>query len=84
MSERIQLARGRDRIRLTVMNTSSRVIRVSSHFPFWRTNGRLRFDRTAAQGFRLDLPAGATVRFAPGEEKDVTLVRFAGRGGIDG
>jgi urease beta subunit len=84
MSERIQLARGRDRISLTVTNTSSRVIRVSSHFPFWRTNGRLRFDRTAAQGFRLDLPAGATVRFAPGEEKDVTLVRFAGRGGIDG
>ncbi len=83
MSERIQLARGRDRIRLTVMNTSSRVIRVSSHFPFWRTNGRLRFDRTAARGFRLDLPAGATVRFAPGEEKEVVLVHFAGRGGTD-
>lgn len=84
MTDRIALAPGRWRIRLTVTNTSSRVIRVSSHYPFWRTNRRLEFDRAAAHGSRLDVPAGASVRFAPGETKDVALVRYAGRGGIDG
>jgi len=84
MTDRIALALGRGRIRLTVTNTSSRVIRVSSHYPFWRTNRRLEFDRAAAHGSRLDVPAGASVRFAPGETKDVVLVRYAGRGGIDG
>jgi urease beta subunit len=84
MTDRIALASGRGRIRLTVTNTSSRVIRVSSHYPFWRTNRRLEFDRAAAHGSRLDLPAGASVRFAPGETKDVVLVRYAGSEGIDG
>ena len=84
MTDRIALAPGRGLIRLTVTNTSSRVIRVSSHYPFWRTNRRLEFDRAAAHGSRLDVPAGASVRFAPGETKDVVLVRYAGTGGIDG
>jgi urease beta subunit len=84
MTDRIALAPGRGRIQLTVTNTSSRVIRVSSHYPFWRTNRRLEFDRAAAHGSRLDVPAGASVRFAPGETKDVVLVRYAGSGGIDG
>jgi len=57
VSERIELAPGRDRIRLEVTNTSARVVRVSSHYPFWRTNRRLEFDREAARGFRLDVPA---------------------------
>ena len=65
-------------------NTSSRVVRVSSHYPFWRTNARLVFDREAARGSRLDVPAGASVRFAPGEAKEVVLVRYGGRGGEDG
>jgi len=82
--ERIELAIGRERIRLTVTNTSGRVIRVSSHYPFWRTNRRLAFDRDAALGFRLDVPAGGSVRFAPGEQKQVQLVRYGGRGGVDG
>ncbi len=84
MKERTELAAGRERIRLAVTNTSRRIVRVSSHYPFWRTNPRLAFDRTAARGFRLDVPAGASVRFAPGETKEVHLVRYGGRGGADG
>jgi urease beta subunit len=84
VKDRIELAPDRDRIRLLVMNTSDRAIRVSSHYPFWRTNRRLDFDRDAADGFRLDVPAGASVRFAPGEAKQVQLVRYGGRGRADG
>jgi urease beta subunit len=84
MTDRIGLAAGRPRIRLTVTSTSSRIIRVSSHYPFWRTNRRLRFDREAARGYRLDLPAGTTMRFAPGASIEVDLVRYGGRRGADG
>ena len=84
MKERIVLAGGHDRIRLRVTNTSSRVVRVSSHYPFWRTNPRLEFDRESAQGFRLDIPAGASVRFSPGETKEVVLVSYRGRERRDG
>jgi urease subunit gamma/beta len=66
-----------ERRRLDVRSTSRRVIRVSSHFPFHRVNRRLEFDRIAAAGFRLDLPAGSSERWAPGEAKRVTLVRYA-------
>lgn len=65
----------RDRLTVSVTNTGRRPIRVSSHYPFSEVNQRLDFDRAAARGFRLDLPAGATVRWAPGETRDVTLVR---------
>jgi urease subunit gamma/beta len=68
----------RERRRLSVTNTSRRVIRVSSHHPFELVNPRLAFDRSLAEGFRLDLPAGDSERWAPAEEKDVELVRFAG------
>ena len=81
MTDPIELAPGRERIRLAVTNTSSRVVRVSSHYPFWRANARLEFDRDAARGFRLDVPAGASVRFAPGEDREVVLVRYGGTGG---
>lgn len=84
MKKRIELAPGQERIQLAVTNTSTRVVRVSSHYPFWRTNARLAFDREVALGFRLDVPAGASVRFAAGETKDVVLVRYGGRGGADG
>lgn len=84
MNERIELSPGRERIRLEVTNTSRYVVRISSHYPFWRTNRRLTFDRDAARGFRLDIPAGSSTRFAPGETKEVPLVRYAGRGGTDG
>jgi urease beta subunit len=84
VSDPIELAHGRDRITLEVTNTSTRVVRVSSHYPFWGTNRRLAFDREAARGFRLDVPAGSSVRFAPGETREVTLVRYGGHGGSDG
>ena len=61
---------------LAVRSTSRRVIHVSSHFPFHRVNARLEFDRGAAEGFRLDLPAGSSARWAPGELRTVKLVRY--------
>ena len=67
-----------ERRSLTVRSTSARAIRVSSHFPFDRVNQRLEFDRSAAAGFRLDLEAGSSLRWAPGETRTVTLVRFRG------
>jgi urease subunit gamma/beta len=70
----------RERRELTVRNSSSRPVRISSHFPFDRVNPRLVFDRAAAAGFRLDLEAGSSVRWAPGETRTVTLVRFGGKG----
>jgi urease beta subunit len=79
----VDLAPGRERRRLTVENRSRRVVRVSSHYPFERTNRRLTFDREAAAGFRLDIPAGDSVRWAAGETRDVELVRYAGRLGRD-
>ena len=60
-----------------VRNASTRVVRVSSHYPFDRVNHRLAFDRAAAAGFRLDLAAGDTERWSPGETKEVRLVRYA-------
>lgn len=73
----------RVRITLTVTNTSQRPVRVSSHLPFHETNAKLTFDRDAARGFRLDLPAGDSSRWAPGETRDVALVAFGGGGGLD-
>ena len=72
---------GRDHLTLSVRNESSRAVRVSSHYPFERTNPRLAFDRESATGFRLDLPAGASERWRPGETKTVVLVRYGGRTG---
>ncbi|MDQ4109278.1 MAG: urease subunit beta, partial [Actinomycetota bacterium] len=76
----IELAPGRDRIRLRVTNRGEHPIRVSSHFPFWRSNEHLEFDRTLADGFRLDLPSGDSLRWAPGETHEVDLVRYGGAG----
>lgn len=70
-----------ERRTLTVENTSRRAVRISSHFPFDQVNARLRFDRGQAAGFRLDLPAGSSERWAPGESRSVTLVRYRGPAG---
>jgi len=75
---------GRDRLELEVRSRSTRVIRVSSHFPFERVNPRLEFDRAAAAGYRLDVSAGSSVRWAPGETKRVRLVRYGGEQGHRG
>jgi len=77
--QEVELAAGRERRWLTVRNKSRRPVRVSSHFPFWRCNRRLAFDRDAARGFRLDIPAGSSVLWAPAETKDVGLVRYGGQ-----
>jgi urease subunit gamma/beta len=66
---------GRARLELEVHNTSRRVVRVSSHFPFERVNARLAFDRASAAGYRLDIEAGSTERWAPGETRTVRLIR---------
>jgi urease subunit gamma/beta len=80
----VELAPGKDRIRLRVTNRGEHPIRVSSHFPFWRSNERLEFDRQAAEGFRLDLPAGDSLRWGPGETHEVDLVRYGGSGAAAG
>jgi urease subunit gamma/beta len=59
---------------LAVTNTGDRPIQVGSHYPFAETNRALDFDRAAAAGMRLDIPAGAAVRFEPGEQKTIRLV----------
>lgn len=69
-----------ERREIAVENTSRRAVRISSHYAFHRVNQRLRFDRALAEGFRLDLPAGASERWAPGETRTVKLVRFQGDG----
>jgi urease subunit beta len=67
-----------------VLNTGDRPIQVGSHFHFADVNDALSFDRTAAAGFRLDVPAGTSVRFEPGAERDVTLVALAGARRVQG
>lgn len=69
---------GRPTRTLTVTNTGDHIIRVSSHYPFNEVNPRLEFDRAAAKGYRLDLPAGSTLRWGPGETRHVTLVAYGG------
>jgi urease subunit gamma/beta len=75
---------GRDSTRLSVTNTGDRPIQVGSHYHFVETNAALTFDRKAAHGMRLDIPAGTAVRFEPGETKTVSLVAIAGRRVIRG
>ena len=69
---------GRRTVELTVANAGDRPIQVGSHFHFFDANRALRFDREAARGMRLSIPAGTAVRFEPGDEKRVTLCEFAG------
>jgi urease subunit beta len=63
---------------LMVVNTGDRPVQVGSHYHFAETNPGLAFDRTAARGLRLDIPAGTAVRFEPGQSRTVTLVPFGG------
>jgi urease subunit beta len=74
----LELNAGRETRVVRVMNTGDRPIQVGSHFAFDRVNEALAFDRAAARGFRLDIPAGTSVRFEPGAEKDVPLVALGG------
>ncbi len=69
---------GRATVEIVVANTGDRPIQVGSHYHFHETNPALEFDRAAARGFRLDIPAGTAVRFEPGQRRTVTLVALAG------
>lgn len=77
-SEPIQANVGRKTAKLIVRHTGDRPIQVGSHYHFFEVNDALRFDRDAARGMRLNIPAGTSVRFEPGDEKEVPLVEFAG------
>ena len=69
---------GRATCKVTVANTGDRPVQIGSHYHFAETNAALRFDRQAARGFRLNIPAGTAVRFEPGQEREVELVALAG------
>jgi len=74
----LELNAGRETRTVRVMNTGDRPIQVGSHFEFASVNDALAFDRSLAAGFRLDIPAGTSVRFEPGAERDVDLVALGG------
>jgi len=75
---------GRRTARLLVKNTGDRPIQVGSHYHFFEANASLEFDRAAAYGVRLNIPAGTAVRFEPGEAKEIELTEFGGRRVIHG
>lgn len=66
------------KIDLIVANTGDRPVQVGSHFHFAEVNSSLQFDRAAARGFRLDIPAGTAIRFEPGDTREIPLVALAG------
>jgi urease beta subunit len=76
--EPIQANTGRKTARVVVRHTGDRPVQVGSHYHFFEVNDALDFDRAAARGMHLNIPAGTSVRFEPGEEKEVSLVAFAG------
>jgi urease subunit beta len=69
---------GRNTTLVVVRNTGDRPVQVGSHYHFFEVNNALHFEREPARGMRLNIPAGTSVRFEPGEEKEVNLVEFAG------
>ena len=75
----VEINAGREVLTLRVENAGDRPVQVGSHYHFAEANPALRFDRAAARGHRLDVPAGTAVRFEPGVALDVDLVPFAGR-----
>ena len=75
----VELNGGRDTVTLAVANTGDRPVQVGSHFHFFETNRALKFDRERAYGMRLNIPAGTSVRFEPGDEREVGLVAIGGR-----
>ena len=74
----LELNAGRPVTTLLVANTGDRPVQVGSHFHFQEANGALKFDREAALGLRLDIPAGTAIRFEPGDSREVRLVPYTG------
>jgi urease subunit beta len=77
-SGEIVLNDDRAAISVKVANTGDRPIQVGSHYHFAETNAALSFDRKAALGYRLDIPAGTAVRFEPGQSREVSLIPYGG------
>lgn len=69
----------RKTINIKVINSGDRPVQVGSHFHFFEVNKILKFDREAAYGMKLDIPSGTSVRFEPGEEKEIQLVELGGK-----
>jgi urease subunit beta len=80
----IELNTSLAKLTLVVSNKGDRPVQVGSHFHFAEVNEELAFDRAAARGYRLDIPAGTAVRFEPGDTREIPLVAFAGRREIYG
>ena len=78
LDREITLNEGKPSIKLLVANTGDRPVQVGSHFHFFEVNKCLSFDREKAYGYHLDIPSGTSVRFEPGEEKEVQLVEIGG------
>jgi urease subunit beta len=74
----IEINAGRTARTVSVENTGDRPIQVGSHYHFYETNPSLRFDRETARGCRLDIAAGAAVRFEPGQSRTVRLIEYGG------
>lgn len=70
---------GLAKLNVVVANTGDRPIQVGSHFHFAEVNSSLHFDRAAARGFRLNIPAGTAIRFEPGDTREIPLVALAGK-----
>jgi urease subunit beta len=75
----VTINEGRETATVSVANTGDRPVQVGSHFHFFEANAGLAFDREAAFGMRLNIPAGTAVRFEPGEEETVELVALGGK-----
>jgi len=80
----IEINSGRESITLEVANTGDRPIQIGSHYHFYEANNALQFKRTLTLGFGLDIAAGTAVRFEPGQQREVTLVKYAGNEKIYG
>ena len=75
----VELNEGRETASVTVANTGDRPVQVGSHFHFFEVNKALEFNRESAYGMRLNVPAGSSIRFEPGDEREVELVKIGGR-----
>jgi urease subunit beta len=80
----ITLNAGSNSIVIEVANTGDRPVQIGSHYHFAEANAALRFDRAAARGHRLDIPAGTAVRFEPGQTRSVQLIPLAGKREVHG
>ena len=84
LSREIEINIDRERIRIVVSNHGDRPIQVGSHYHFFETNSALSFERDKTKGFRLNIPSGTAVRFEPGQEREVELVKYDGKNEIYG